>query len=184
MTWKRFRPCWRRSLHPRSPPRSFSTWTAPWRPSCRGRPATEAKRIMGISELAYIGNHGFETMLPGHTVVVSEEAQPFLPRIRELVEYCRSLEQVADAGVWVEDKMTTMSLHSRRAPDPDAARRFIEEKIMPRVRELELAPSEGRMVIEVRPPVDINKGVSVGRLLDRLGTAQAIYMGDDTTDID
>lgn len=149
-----------------------------------GRSATEAKRIVGSSELAYIGNHGFETMIPGHAVVVSEEAQPFLPRIRELSDYCRSLEETAETGVWVEDKMATMSLHYRRASDPEAARRFILEKIMPRVKELELGHSEGRMVIEIKPPVNINKGVSVGRLLDRLGARQAFYMGDDTTDVD
>lgn len=149
-----------------------------------GRPATEAKRIVGNSELAYIGNHGFETMLPGHAVIVSEAAQPYLPRIHELVNYCRSLEEIGEAGVWVEDKMATMSLHFRRAADPQAARRFIEERIMPRVTELELSRSDGRMVIEVRPPVAINKGVSVAAMLDRLGARQAIYIGDDTTDID
>ena len=149
-----------------------------------GRPATEAKRIVSISELAYIGNHGFETMLPGRTVVVSEEAQPYLPRIHELVDFCRSMEETTEAGIWIEDKMSTMSLHYRRAADPEAARRFIEENIMPRVKQLELRPSQGRMVIEVKPPVDVNKGVSVGRLLDQLEARQAVYMGDDTTDID
>ncbi|MHB0867788.1 MAG: trehalose-phosphatase [Thermoleophilia bacterium] len=149
-----------------------------------GRPATEARRIVGNSELAYIGNHGFETMLPGHAVIVSEAAQPYLPRIHELVTFCRSLEAIGKAGVWVEDKMATMSLHFRLAPDPEAARRFIEEHIMPRVAELELSRSDGRMVIEIRPPVAINKGVSVAAMLDRLDARQAIYIGDDTTDID
>lgn len=149
-----------------------------------GRPATEAKRIVGSSELVYIGNHGFETMIPGHAVVVSEEAQPYLPKIRELADYCRSLDETAEAGVWVEDKVATISLHYRRASDREAARRFILEKVMPRAKELELSYSEGRMVIEVKPPVDINKGVSVGKLLDRLGSRQALYIGDDTTDID
>ncbi|MBE0428717.1 MAG: trehalose-phosphatase [Thermoleophilia bacterium] len=149
-----------------------------------GRPATEAKRILGISEMAYIGNHGLETMLPGRAVVVSEEVQPYLPRIRELVDFCRSLEEALEAGVWVEDKTTTMSLHYRRAPDPREAKRFIDDRIMPKVRQLELAPNEGRRVIEIKPPVDINKGVAVGKLLDLLEAKQAIYIGDDTTDID
>lgn len=149
-----------------------------------GRPATEAKRIVGSSEMAYIGNHGFEIMIPGHAVVISEEAQPFLSKIRELSEFCRSLNELTETGILVEDKMATVSLHYRRAPNPEAARQFIQEKIMPRVKELQLHDSQGRMVIEIKPPVNVDKGVSVGRLLDRLGARQAFYMGDDTTDID
>lgn len=149
-----------------------------------GRPATEAKRIVGISELAYIGNHGLETMLPGHTVVVSEDARPYMRGIRQLAEFCRSMEETAEAGISVEDKMVTVSLHYRRAADQEAARRFIAEKILPKISEWGLTANEGRMVIEIKPPVKVNKGVSVGGVIDRLEARQAIYMGDDTTDID
>ena len=47
-----------------------------------------------------------------------------------------------------------------------------------------LAVFEGRKVTEVRPPAPVNKGVAVGELLDRLSCRQAIYIGDDTTDVD
>ena len=30
-----------------------------------GRPALEARRIVGLEEIAYSGNHGFELLLPG-----------------------------------------------------------------------------------------------------------------------
>ena len=149
-----------------------------------GRPATGAKRIVGNAELAYIGNHGFETMLPGHAVVVCEEAQPYIPRIRELIEYCRKFEELPELGVWLEDKTATMSFHFRRAEDPAQSVDFIRKNLFPRIKELELAVTEGRKVIEVRPPVPVNKGVAVGRLLDRLECRKAIYIGDDTTDVD
>jgi len=149
-----------------------------------GRPATGAKRIVGNAELAYIGNHGFETMLPGHAVVVCEEAQDYIPKIRDLVEYCRKDEELVEMGIWLEDKTATMSFHFRRSSDPDQSAAYIHEKFFPRIEELGLAVSEGRKVIEVRPPVPINKGVAVGLLLDRLECRQAIYIGDDTTDVD
>lgn len=149
-----------------------------------GRPATGAKRIVGNAELAYIGNHGFETMLPGHAVVVCEEAQEYIPKIRELVEYCRKDEELAEMGIWLEDKTATMSFHFRRSSDPDQSAAFIRDKFFPRIKELGLAVSAGRKVIEVRPPVPVNKGVAVGQLLDRLDCRQAIYIGDDTTDVD
>lgn len=149
-----------------------------------GRPATAAKRIVGNSQLAYIGNHGFETMLPGRTLVVAAEAQPYIGVVRELLEYVRSLPDMVDSGIMLEDKTVTMSFHYRRAPDPDRARALIQEKLIPKIEELGLRAREGRKVLEVRPPVPIDKGVAVGRLLDQLGALKAIYAGDDTTDID
>lgn len=149
-----------------------------------GRPATEARRITGNPELIYIGNHGFETMLPGHAVVVCDEAQPHIPAIRELLEFSRSRDDMTEAGVLIEDKSATISLHYRRAADPEAARRYIEKKILPKAEKLGLAASYGRMVIEIKPPVNVSKGVAVGALLDRLDCRTAVYIGDDTTDID
>lgn len=149
-----------------------------------GRPATEAKRIVGVPDLAYIGNHGFETLLPGHAVVVSEEARPFVTGIREIVDFCRSLEEINEKGIFVEDKTATMSLHYRNADNPEEARAIIMEKVVPQVEKRELKYSEGRMVLEVKPPVPVDKGVAIGRLLDRLDARRAVYMGDDTTDID
>jgi trehalose-phosphatase len=149
-----------------------------------GRAATGAKRIVGNSELAYIGNHGFETMLPGHAVVICEEAQPYLTLIRQLIEYCRKFEEMAEMGIWLEDKTATLSFHFRRAREPGQAVEYIRKNFFPRIEKLGLAVSEGRKVIEVRPPVPVNKGVAVGRLLDRLVCKKAIYIGDDTTDVD
>jgi trehalose 6-phosphate phosphatase len=149
-----------------------------------GRPATEAKRIVGNADLAYIGNHGFETLLPGHAVVVCDEAQPYVTKIRELLEYARGLPDLVDSGIWLEDKTATMSFHYRRSPDQDAALALIRKVFLPKIEKLGLAVSEGRKVLEVRPPVDVNKGVAVGRLMDRLEVKKALYAGDDTTDID
>lgn len=148
-----------------------------------GRTANEARRIVGNPDVAYIGNHGFETMVPGHAIVVCDEAQPWLGKIRELTSQ-GSVEEMTEAGVWLEDKAATLSYHYRRAPDADAALEYIRKKIIPKAEKLGLAVSDGRMVVEIRPPVEINKGVSVGHLLDRLEARRAIYVGDDTTDID
>jgi len=149
-----------------------------------GRQATEARRIVGIDELAYVGNHGFETMLPGHAVVVSPEAQPHVPAIRDLIKQCQSLAGIEDSGVWVEDKTATLSLHYRRALDPEAAKKFITASIIPLADGLGLKVNEGRMVVEIKPPEKVDKGTAVRELIDRLDAKQALYAGDDTTDID
>lgn len=149
-----------------------------------GRQATEARRIVGIEELAYVGNHGFELMLPGHAVVVSAAAQPHVPAIRQVLKAAYELAGTDDSGVFVEDKTATLSLHYRLAPDPEAAHRLIDENIVPLAKELGLKVNEGRKVVEIKPPEKVDKGTAVGDLIDRLQARQALYAGDDTTDID
>jgi trehalose 6-phosphate phosphatase len=39
-------------------------------------------------------------------------------------------------------------------------------------------------VLEVRPPVHVDKGTAVGRLLEGRALTRALYAGDDTTDLD
>ena len=40
------------------------------------------------------------------------------------------------------------------------------------------------MVVELRPPVAVDKGTAVAELARRLGVASLVCMGDDSTDID
>ena len=42
----------------------------------------------------------------------------------------------------------------------------------------------GRKVLEVRPPVELNKGRGVELLLDGTDITAALYVGDDKTDLD
>ena len=42
----------------------------------------------------------------------------------------------------------------------------------------------GRKVLEIRPPVELNKGRGVERLLDGASMSAAMYVGDDSTDVD
>lgn len=149
-----------------------------------GRQSTEARRIVGLDELAYVGNHGYELMLPGRPVLMSPEAQSHIAFIRDLVKFCRGLDEIDEVGVSIEDKTATMSLHYRRAPDREAALSFIKQKIVPAARDMGLRVNEGRMVVEIKPPERVNKGVAVRQLIDRLEAKQALYAGDDTTDID
>jgi trehalose 6-phosphate phosphatase len=39
-------------------------------------------------------------------------------------------------------------------------------------------------VLEVRPPIDVDKGTAVRSLLVDRGVERALYAGDDTTDLD
>ncbi len=130
-----------------------------------GRTGEDARRLVGIEEIRYVGSHGLE---------LEPEAADWSDRIRAFA-----------AGVdWpVEDKGLTISFHYRQAGDEDAALSYLEE-VAERAREEGLVPRFGRKVLEIRPPVHADKGTAVRHLLEEAGLRRALYAGDDTTDLD
>jgi trehalose 6-phosphate phosphatase len=92
-----------------------------------------------------------------------------------------------------EDKDAIAAFHWRGAPDEEAAAAAVQE-IAHRAQEAGLAIHWGRKVLEVRPPVSLDKGLGVTALLrpssggaDGAGErplVAAVYVGDDTTDLD
>jgi trehalose 6-phosphate phosphatase len=131
-----------------------------------GRTVDDAKRVVGLPELTYVGNHGLD---------LAPEAAVWGERI------ARFMADVAWSDV--EDKRVSVSLHYRNAPDQDAARAELEQ-VAARAREAGFVARFGRKVLEVLPPLDVNKGTAVRALLERHGLTRALYAGDDTTDLD
>jgi trehalose 6-phosphate phosphatase len=58
------------------------------------------------------------------------------------------------------------------------------EDVAADARELGLVAQFGRKVLEVRPPVEADKGTAVRALLRERGLERGLYAGDDTTDLD
>jgi trehalose 6-phosphate phosphatase len=130
-----------------------------------GRTGADAKRIVGLDELVYVGEHGLE---------LDPEAPSWRERIRAF----------AETVAWpVEDKGLTLSFHYRTAEDPEAAEAYLLQAAE-QARDGGLVPRFGRMVLEVRPPLETNKGTAVRALLDGRGLTRALYAGDDSTDLD
>ena len=130
-----------------------------------GRAGADARRLVGVEGVRYVGNHGLE---------LDGAAQAFAPRIAEFRDAI---------GRPVEDKGLTLAYHFREDPDEDAARRELEA-VAERARAEGLLARWGRKVLEIRPPVEADKGTAVEALLRESGAARALYAGDDTTDVD
>jgi trehalose 6-phosphate phosphatase len=82
-----------------------------------------------------------------------------------------------------EDKEAIAAFHWRGAPDEEAAEAAVGE--IARIAQDEgFAIHWGRKVLEVRPPVALDKGIGIARLLRGVPVAAAVYVGDDTTDLD
>ncbi len=131
-----------------------------------GRPGAEARQIVGVDELVYVGEHGLE---------LEPEAE----------RWVEALHAFADAtSEWpAERKRLTLSFHWRGAEDEQAALAALE-RVERRAAKAGLVARRGRKVLELRPPVAAHKGTAVSRLLAERGLRRALYAGDDTTDLD
>jgi trehalose 6-phosphate phosphatase len=131
-----------------------------------GRATETARHIVGVAEIAYVGEHGLE---------LDPHAQEWAARIHEFA---------LEIG-WgdLELKPLSAAFHYRRAPDPDFARAKLEA-VEREARVHGFRARFGRLVLEVLPPVDASKGTAVRTLLAQSGLRRALYAGDDTTDLD
>jgi trehalose 6-phosphate phosphatase len=132
-----------------------------------GRMGEDARRMVGVDGAAYVGVHGLE---------LDPEAARWRAPLATLA---------AAAWPWgeVEDKGLTVSFHYRTAGDQDAAVARAEE-LAGAARAAGLVPRFGRKVLEVRPPVEADKGTAVRQLVRDAGVTRALFAGDDTTDLD
>ena len=92
----------------------------------------------------------------------------------------RSFKQLR---IHLEDKGPIKAFHWRGSPDEDAAETVLQGV----AHEAQAAGLEihwGRKVLEVRPPVHVDKGQAVRALIERTNVGAALYGGDDVTDLD
>jgi len=148
-----------------------------------GRGSSDARRIVGIGTIAYVGNHGGELLAPGGTTVeVDAELREWDGQVRAFAATVSGAE-LDRLRVRTEDKSGIVAFHWRGAPDEPAAQRRLEEIAQLAIEE-GLAVHWGRKVLEIRPPVAISKGLAIGRLLASGRFRGAMYVGDDVTDED
>jgi trehalose 6-phosphate phosphatase len=145
-----------------------------------GRRAQAARQIVAIGSIAYIGNHGGELLPPGSThVQLDPELQAWGERVRAFAAGAyTSVHQ--HLRIRTEDKEAIIAFHWRGAPDEDAAAAAVRE-IAAQAQQQGFAVHWGRKVLEVRPPVALDKGIGVTALLtaaqDSEGKAQGSGRG-------
>jgi trehalose 6-phosphate phosphatase len=148
-----------------------------------GRRAQDARRMVGLDSLVYVGNHGLERLTPGSDrPAVDPGIEPLATRVRALAA-ARFDDRMRSAGIRLEDKDAIWAFHWRGAPDPDRARVLLEEAAAAAEAE-GLVPHWGRMVLEIRPTAAVDKGTAVDSALEDAPVRAALYGGDDSTDLD
>jgi trehalose 6-phosphate phosphatase len=133
------------------------------------------------------------------------EARPWVPRIAAVLgDVARTLEadtldrdaeSASDkgdtaldparaklTGILIENKGASASLHYRLAPEAGRARRELLAILSRCAVTSGLRVEEGRMVINLLPPLTVTKGSAVTWLVRQHGLRSIVYLGDDITD--
>jgi trehalose 6-phosphate phosphatase len=148
-----------------------------------GRPAAEARRLVGVGGISYVGSHGAERLDPGASRPQLIPAfASWEGRVKRFVAE-RDTPELRRLRVRIEDKGPIAALHWRGVPDEDAAVTRLEA-IAGEAEAAGLSIHWGRKVLEIRPPVPVNKGQAVRELIGRSRPSAALYGGDDATDLD
>jgi trehalose 6-phosphate phosphatase len=149
-----------------------------------GRQATTARRIVSLGSITYVGNHGAEILRGGQTTPeIAPEIADWARRIRAFGQSELRGEELHRLRVRGEDKDIIFGFHWRGAPDEEAAEEAARA-VAERAHAAGFVTHWGRKILEVRPPVTLNKGLGVGALLEATPVDVALYAGDDRTDID
>jgi len=148
-----------------------------------GRPAAQARRMVPLDAVAISGNHGLEVWRDG-AVHLAPQAAKYVEPMADALQLVRNDGLLPELGCQIEDKGITFTIHFRGSPRADHAARYLETQIVPKLERAGLASSFGRMVLEVRPPVAVDKGAAVKRLRGRRHITEILFVGDDSSDVD
>jgi moderate conductance mechanosensitive channel len=147
-----------------------------------GRSVSDAQRIIGLSSVTYAGNHGVEWLDKG-TAYVDPQVERYVRQVHSLAGVLQqSLKNLS--GVVMEDKGPSISIHYRLSPTQVEARERIFEAVAQAPESQGLRVREGKMVVEVRAPVDLDKGTALRWVVQDRKLRSALIIGDDLTDVD
>jgi trehalose-phosphatase len=149
-----------------------------------GRSLAEIKRMVGLKNLLYVGNHGLEI-----EEIDGVNTLPQAPRLkRRIKSICDRLKTFSQRfpGFWVENKGLTASLHYRLVPLRLSEKLTEEISAWLKDNASGLRVTQGRKVWELRPQTNRDKGWAVEHISGRFQVPEKleIYAGDDRTDWD
>lgn len=152
-----------------------------------GRDRAVVQQLMGVDDLVVAGSHGFDIWSPGGGAIEREEGTGFADLIQSVTDTLR--EGVASAnGALVEPKKSSVAVHYRLVDERDrpGIKDLVDRVLAAHPDSLKMTP--GKMVYEIQPKLEWDKGKAVLYLLEALELDQddvvPLYVGDDITDED
>jgi len=155
-----------------------------------GRRLDDVKKIVGLRNIIYVGNHGFEAEGPKIKFIVQNLSgfKAVLKKIKK--ELTKRLYGIK--GILIEDKGVTLSVHYRlvRKKDISLIKAIFQKALIFYQIKNKVKTGFGKKLFEVRPAINWDKGKVVLWLLKRHKSflkgkrVLPVYIGDDVTDED
>lgn len=145
-----------------------------------GRAVADVRERVDLPQLVYAGNHGLERW-QNNTIMLSPLAKPYRPNLEAAVT---DIEAIKPDGMWIEDKQATLSVHYRHVENPNEVTKTYQARFEKIAEQNDLRLFQGRMIFELRPPIDVDKGTVFKQFVEEYALDAALYIGDDTTDAD
>lgn len=147
-----------------------------------GRPVGFLEERVKVPGVPLLGSYGMEQSFDG-VRQISPEAEEWVAPVREAEQRLRELF-AGSPGIRVEEKSVSVAVHWRQAPDHTAAAEQVRQATERVSKELGLRLEPGKLVEELRPPINVDKGSAISALLAAHGDLTAFaYAGDDLGDI-
>jgi trehalose 6-phosphate phosphatase len=140
-----------------------------------GRTVDDVRGRLGFEPRYIVGSHGAED--PADPAAAAS-LSPALDRLRGQLQVRQ--DELAAAGIQVEDKGASLALHYRLSRERERAQALIDELLSP--------PDDawrvfgGKMVVNVVPKGAPDKAVAVHALVARCRAGCAVFAGDDVND--
>ena len=151
-----------------------------------GRDRAVVQQLMGVDDLVVAGSHGFDIWSPEAGTLEHEAGSAQEGLIENVTA---ELDQAVGGvpGVAIEPKKISVAAHYRLVADEGdrtKVREAVQQLLAERPDELKMTP--GKMVYELQPKLDWDKGRAVLYLIDALrldgDDVIPLYLGDDITD--
>jgi trehalose 6-phosphate phosphatase len=150
-----------------------------------GRDRKVVQELMGVDDLVVAGSHGFDIWSPDEGRIEhdadSDSGGALNDAKTRLNEEVGSIE-----GVLIEPKSVSVAVHYRLVSEAERPKvgEVVDALLADHPDELKVTP--GKMVYEIQPKIDWDKGKAVLYLLEALdldpNDVTPMYLGDDITD--
>lgn len=150
-----------------------------------GRDRPVVQELMGVDTLIVAGSHGFDIWSPSGGALQKEIGGEFTGLLEEVKARLHEVMDPID-GALVEPKKASVAAHYRLVADAEKhkVKDVVDAILAEHPNELKVTP--GKMVFEIQPKIDWDKGKAVLHLLGALDLdtddVVPMYMGDDHTD--
>ena len=147
-----------------------------------GRPVDFLADRVRVPGIRLLGSYGIEQIGADGRRQMDPHAEAWLGKVREASQTFG--ERLAGSpGIRIERKSVSVAVHWRQAPDHDVAADLVRRVARETATATGLRLEPGKLVEELRPPIDVDKGSAVVALLVAEKPKTVAYAGDDLGDI-